>query len=242
VSGISAWSFSRWRKYDTCPYSAYLAYVEKLPEEAGPAMARGSRIHAELEEYLCGGNRLPPEALNFQRELEALKSAVGLRSEEQWAFDGDWNSCDWFARHCWLRMKVDARYGARDEGVLTIIDFKTGCKPPREPSKYDELQKEIYAVGAHAKFGDALREVRVEYWYVDRPAGTNIFKRVFHPEDLEALRGHWEAIGRDLCTLCASAEWPKTPGPHCNWCSFHERRGGPCDGIGEEEVGDDGAF
>lgn len=243
MSGLKAWSFSRWRRYDTCPHQAFLAYIKKLEEQQGPALVRGQKIHEDLETYLKGGSsRIPPEGLNLKRELMSLKKAPGLRVEDQWAFRFDLKPCDWFDRHCWLRAKVDARYGLRESGLLTIVDFKTGCKPPRQPGKYDDLQKEIYAACAAAKFGDALLEVDVEYWYLDRPVDDNIYRETFNKHQLADRLEYWTEVGRELTSRPADEPWEKTPGLHCRWCSFHTNKGGPCDGGSEEEEADDGSF
>ncbi len=238
MSGLKAWSFSRWRKYDTCPRSAKYAYIDRLPDPPGPAMARGQAVHEALEKYLKGeADHVPPEGLNLKQELMSLKKAPGLRVEDQWAFRGDWSECGWFAKGCWLRCKVDARYGLRDAGMLTIVDFKTGCKPPMEPSKYDDLQKELYAVAAYSKFKDHLDVVVVEYWYLDRPSDDNIYRRVFEKDELAGLQTYWHEVG---VHMCADDEFEKRPGFYCRWCPFRDDKGGPCDG--REEDATDGAF
>lgn len=235
---IPAWSFSRWRKWDACPRSAKHAYIDKLPDPPGPAMQRGSDIHEACEVYLKAPMHdavpCPEEALSFRREMEELHAAPGLHVEESWAFTKDWKECDWFDRRAWFRAKVDARHGAKADGVMTIIDFKTGSAN-RQPGPEAEKQAECYALAAFKKFNGHLHKVIVEFWYFDRPLEDNRRQWVYTREHDEAqLLAKWGTEGTLLTT---DVRFPKRPGFHCRWCAFNVKKGGPCDAVAETTPG-----
>lgn len=238
MKNLKAWSFSRWRKYDQCARSAKHAYIDKLPDPPGPAMKRGSDVHEACEEYLKAPADhpvpCPPEALDFADEMEALRVAPGIYSEEEWAFKADWSKCGWFDKDAWFRAKVDARHGKKTDGVMYIVDFKTGCKPPRQPGPIEQDQRELYALAAFKRFGDALREVNVDFWYFDRPLeAQNVYHDSFTRADLAALEEKW---GVRSFTLTNDTDFAKSPGKYCFWCPYHTKKGGPCNG--REDRGD----
>jgi hypothetical protein len=199
-------------------------------------MKRGSDVHTACEEYLKApvSNPLPcpPEALNFREQMESLRTEPGLHSEEEWAFRSDWSECGWFDSDAWFRAKVDVRFGARDKGILNIVDFKTGsAKRPPGPEVYE--QAELYALAAFKKFGDSVRQVRVKFWYFDRPFSDNIREGVFEGGDVPHLADKW---GVRAFTLTHDSAFDKTPGYFCRWCAFNAKKGGPCDGVPSAEV------
>lgn len=241
---LPAWSFSRYRKWNDCPRAAKHSYIDKLPDPPGPAMKRGSDIHKACEDYLNAPQDhpipCPPEALGFRGEMESLRTETGLRVEEQWSFDKDWNEVSWFDKRAFFRAKVDVRFGRRDGGILTIIDFKTGSAK-RAPGPEVKDQIEVYALAAFKKFGDAVKEVHVHFWYFDRPPADNTRSRIFKSEfDRDDLVEKWGKIAKDLTT---DEIFVKRPGKHCFWCAFHKKKNGPCDGRvdGERSI-DDGGF
>ena len=227
---IEAWSFSRYKTHSECPRRAKYAYVDRLPE-APPshAMLRGQMVHEACERYLkkVKGAKIPPEALNFKKEMQQLRRARKLASEDEWACTADWVRCNWMDQDVWLRAKVDAHYSLADPHMV-IIDFKTGSvRTP--PDEWAFKQRSLYALFAFMRYPQ-VQGVEVGMWYFDRPEGTNLFIDSYTRRGhLKRLRNTWE---RRAKKITSDRKFPAKPGNACSsssvcpvfCCTFPNRK------------------
>lgn len=101
IKKITAWSFSRYSTYKTCPYKLKLTAIDKLKEPKNQAMERGAQIHELAEQYIKGKiARLPPELKLFEAEFKRLKAQFkkkisGMVVEDNWSFTKDWDETAW---------------------------------------------------------------------------------------------------------------------------------------------------
>jgi RecB family exonuclease len=229
AKGFTAWSFSRYRAYTTCPLQAKLSMIDKLPQPASPAMDRGSSIHDTAAAYVKGEMRQLPEALTLFKDLFVdlrKRYETDVVVEDSWAFRRDWSVTtydDW--DNCWLRVKVDI---ARLTGQhIDILDWKTGKYSPQYNVADYELQLDLYSLGALLIFGDAIPDMTVSPHLVYLDHG------VVHPEkpitytlkDLPRLKKEWE---RRTAPMLNDRMFPPNPGQQCTWCAFTKAKGGPC--------------
>ena len=215
------WSISRLSLFETCAKKFEFKYIAKIPEVEGPAMRRGSAIHAEAETYLKKKvSRLPASLVRFGDDFRRLRKRRAA-PEAMWAFDRDWNPVrfddtfkDW--DHIWLLAKTDAHY-TYDKTVV-VVDFKTGAV------RASEDQEKLYALAALAKFADAAF-ARPEFWYLDHgttfPETPNVYAR----RDVARMKKEFEARAMKIEK---AKRYSATPGRHCNWCSYSKTKGGPC--------------
>lgn len=212
---ITAWSFSRWWTYQTCPYQAKLKYIDKIGKPfAGPAAERGTEIHQLGEDYLLKKLPRPPaEYGKFKPQLKELRQ-LKADAEKEWAFTRAWERTTWFASNTWLRVKVDAVALADD--TATVVDFKTG-------KVYDHhmLQMDLYAVAAMIQIPVAKR-VRTALWYVDQGKGE---EETFPRTSLTKLKKSWE---KKAAPMLADTKFKPTPSEACRRCEFSAAKGGPC--------------
>ncbi len=211
---FQAWSFSRWGDYDKCPQFAYYRHLEKLPEEKGEPLLRGSRVHKEAEVYLKAKRKpkkIPPSLRFFEEDFALLRKQKAV-AEGRWAFDVGWNLVPYFDDKVWCRMIVDARTKNR------IIDFKTG----REYPKHDQ-QLELYAVGGFSA-DPTLQTIHAEMFYLDSGDSTELeFDRTKYYDSLVQT---WDdRVG----PMMEDNTFDPTPGDEaCRWCPHGCSRGGPC--------------
>lgn len=211
---FTAWSFSRLYAWEECPLRAKLKLIDKLKEPEGPALARGNEIHKEAEKYASGQLRTVPKSLALMSDdFKGLKKAKPL-VEQQWAFNIDWEPCDWFGRDAWLRVICDAVTVSPPHAV--VIDHKTG----KFREGYND-QVELFALAALAKFQD-IETVRTELWYVDH---GKIIPNDFDRSMEKKLRAKW--VKRAKPMLLDKSFNPR-PGGHCRWCHFSKAKGGQC--------------
>lgn len=215
VQRIEAWSFSRWKDYEKCPFYAKLKHIDKKKEAGGAAMLRGGEIDKKAELYLKGQlDDLPAELASFSEEFAELKK-LSPNCQEEWAFDANWRQVDWFSKQAWCRVKMDA--AALVKKVLRCIDFKTG--KPREDHK---LQLGLYALAGLLIFPKATK-VETNLWYTDLgKEDPKTFTRAQVPQ----LKAEWEERVQPMLTDTRFA--PK-PGNYCSWCPHSRSKGGPCE-------------
>lgn len=219
VEKITAFSYSRYSEYQTCPLKAKLKCIDNLKEPSNEAMERGSKIHGLAEDYLTRRiKRLPKELKLFDKEFKALlKDGAPLMVEEQWAFDKNWKSYDWFSKETYCRMMIDVAENYLEMGELVLIDHKTG-----KVRENHVEQCGLYALGAFMKFPDASRIV-AKLWYLDQ--GVEV-KEVFdRKKDLPRLKKLWKANVRPMLNDTFFAPRPNN---FCRWCHFRKDNGGPC--------------
>jgi RecB family exonuclease len=226
---LVAWSYSRFDTYDKCPHQALHKYVlkTKTEEKEGKALVRGRDVHNTAEAYVDAERKprkMPTDLKLFEEEFLALRTLKKSKdtevfTEQQWAFDLNWQVVDWYADRAWCRIKTDATILDRftDESVR-VIDYKTG-----KIRTGHEKQLELYAVGAFARF-EWAHTVNAELWFLDQGEIKEIeFKRGAH---YTKIRKRWESRVRRI--LADRIFKPKPDGYVCNWCPYAKKRGGPC--------------
>jgi RecB family exonuclease len=229
-SKITAWSFSRYNTYRTCPRRAKYLYIDKMKEPGSPAMDRGSDIHKLAERYVKGQvARLPPVLALFRDRLAAMRKAfrsdrASIAVEETWAFRRDWTRTTWDDWDgCWLRIKLDVAHVT--VGGVEITDWKTGKFSPQYNLDQYVEQLELYALGSLIVYPDQpvtpyLRFTDHEITYPAAGEGTT-----YVPADLPRLKKAWEKKTRPM--LSDSTFAPRA-NSGCRWCHFRKDNGGPC--------------
>jgi CRISPR/Cas system-associated exonuclease Cas4 (RecB family) len=214
---IKAWSFSRWKDYEQCPFRAKCKHVDRMKEPPSPAMERGSNIHKMAEDYTTGAlKRLPKELKLFNDRFKALKKAKAT-VEQSWAFTRKWGITQWNDwQNCWLRVKVDAFYKEGD--TLFVIDHKTGKR------KEDHLEQlSLYALSGMVIVPE-VKKVVTSLWYLDS-GETGGEGQEFSDKEVPALKKDWEKKTR---AMLSDTRFAPKPGYYCQWCPFSKGKGGPC--------------
>jgi len=228
---VTAWSYSRWSGWDTCPLQFKLRTIDKLPEPPSPAMTRGGDIHTMAEDWVAAPKKLPlPEELDsFPDEFIALralrrkkKAAIFKEAgpmvevEMEWSFTDEWERTAWFGPDAWCRIKVDVF--VFDKVLPRCIDHKTG--------KIREAHIEqmgLYALGAFKRY-PMIEAVQSELWYLDAGVEkTLVFNRVDHEVKLQKK---WE---KRAAGLMSDRRFVPRQSPICRWCNFSASKGGQCE-------------
>jgi hypothetical protein len=215
---VTAWSFSTMKSFKECKYRVYLQKVKKLKEESGPAAERGTRIHQEAEDYVCGKIPTLSSDLKAFEDVEGafakLKQAFDegrVSLEGEWAYTIHWEPTEWLANDCWVRIKLDA-FERIDETSGRVIDYKTGKRVGNEISHGQ--QGLLYAIGTFLKYPE-LEFLEVEFWYTDQ---KEISRKTYTRDQAMTFFPGWHRQGVELTT---EKEFDPTPSQHaCRWCSF----------------------
>jgi CRISPR/Cas system-associated exonuclease Cas4 (RecB family) len=209
------WSYSSISTYENCPAQWHYSYVLKLPEQPSAAMARGTRLHGDCEQFLKGGlTVLPWELKKVSLRLNDLKM-MGAKSEVTWLLNKGWGPVT-EGEIPWIKAIIDVHW--LQGKVLHVRDFKSG----REYVDH-RAQLELYSIMGLCLFPEATR---AEYAaiYLDT-AHTSNEGSIIRGAMLERKMKDWN--DRALKLFEDQGYLPK-PGKHCDWCAFSHHKGGPC--------------
>lgn len=228
-STFTAWSFTRYNDWRTCPLFAKLKHLDKLPTPKSPAMERGAMIAKASEDYLLKRtSRLIPELQSFKAEYQFYRKQKNLVVEENWGFDANWNPVAWDDwNNCKLRVKIDVGYLDLKDNELHIRDGKSG-KFREEKNEEYMLQLELYTAAGIAMYPDVKYVIpRLNYTDlgITYPDGTKVPDVVYTADEARALQKTWD---RRVKPLFAEKRFAPRPGNGCRWCPFSKAKGGPC--------------
>jgi hypothetical protein len=210
-----------WSKLDTyraCPAQFKYQYVDKIKTPTNAAMARGSVIHDQLEQYLNGWGTAWPKDIQpkWQSFANALRDTHDVRTEAAWGVDRSWKLLpNWLHPKTWLRAKGDWFY--KDGKLLVMGDWKTGKY--RVPS---DDQIELYAVIGVSVMPD-VTEVHTSFCFVDQPEQPLVLK--YSAKELTKLRGKFV---QEFLKIEKERKWAPKPSSKCRWCPFSRQKNGPC--------------
>jgi CRISPR/Cas system-associated exonuclease Cas4 (RecB family) len=220
---IKAWSMSRLDVYETCPYRAYLQYVQKIPTpELVPkegqdehALVRGLRVHTAAERFVIDDINLIDELQNFSdafhlQRAKYRESPDLCAIEQEWAIDECWQQTGWSSDTAWGRMKLD--YAELNPPEMTIVDYKTGKKYPVKHIQ----QGQLYALVSSIRYPE-IEKFNVAFWYLD--SGETL-KQSYNRTQLEMFKEDFDRRARTMTT--ATEFPPKSSAYACRFCPYGE--------------------
>lgn len=224
---IPAWSWSRLEVYESCPYRAYLSYVERIPtKELVPPegkdehpLTRGTRVHQAAEDFVTRDILLVEELAAFEEQFETQRCQYQENPdacivEAEWAIDQNWQPTGWSSPNAWGRMKLD--WGYVDGPNMTIVDYKTGNK---YATKHVQ-QGQLYALAARAHFPE-VENFNVAFWYLDK---NDVLEHSYSAIKIDVLR---DGFDRRAKTMTMATDFPPRPsGYTCRFCPYGEGKDG----------------
>ena len=243
---LTSWSFSVYQQWVRCAWSVCLEKVQRVRvvEPPNPVFIKGNRSHAIAEQFIGGKGRKRPDLVEIlppavpggapiKIDLSKIKEhLVDLRTrkadvEREWAFDRQWNPCDWKDwNRAWLRVKTDVCAHTEAPPHVDIVDWKTG-----KPHDEHRQQRSLYALGGLQLVqlgllagGSKDATLTARHIYMDWPEckATEEFKF----KDLPALKREWLARVKPMME---DTTYRANPGYACRYCKFAPANGGPCE-------------
>lgn len=243
----AALSPSRLADFQACPRRYQHASIERIPQPATYATAKGRLVHYVLEHLfaLPGPERTRERAGEFV--APAFDAVVTDDVAREIALDD--------ARRTILREEVDAilttyftmedpatvesdgvelrlhadvdgapvmgildRLDRDEDGELTIVDYKTGAVPDSRYDSYTFANTELYAALCERARGQRPKSIRLLYVTHGREIERGVSPVVTSARADAAARA-WSKITR----YYADGEFPATPSPRaCRFCSYQD--------------------
>jgi len=238
---------SRLSDFQACPRRYQHASVERLPQPASYASAKGRFVHYVFEQlFLLENNeRTIARAREFvepaKTEIltEDVRLDIGLDdallakmlSETEAIIVRYFEMEDpstVTSEGVELRLGVEVNgaplYGILDrldrdaDGSLTIVDYKTGALPNRNYDSSTFANTELYAALCEAKLGERPSTIRLMYVAHGQSIERNVTDVVVKAR-ANAAAGAWTKINR----YYDDGDFPATPSSNaCRFCSFKD--------------------
>lgn len=213
-------SISGWNTWDQCPAKYRYSYVEKRPRgPSHPAAARGTEIHASVDQFMQGkSEEIHPEIrFRYGQWLSSLRMHRPM-PEMKFAVTKNWEWCDFEDPDRMWRGIIDLACDMSEgERVVDLYEWKTG-------QIYDshKYQAELYALIGLVKWENADLS-RVTNVYFDQKQNTPPAE--MRREDLEGYKMMWlerynQVMDDDI--------YPANPGWYCRYCDHSRGNHGPC--------------
>lgn len=233
------WSFSRLTRFESCPLSYKLHYLDRLPSEPTVPLQFGKLIHAVLEELYVEhtlDERVAP--LRLARAYELFQRdwpSSGLTGRELFGA-----GLDILKTYCAAQGVVDHRtvlaiekefrlpigggevlgYIDRidrvDDETIEVVDYKTNYQIFSREEVDESLQLGLYELAVRRLY-PWVKRVRLSYLMLRHGAQKQSTSR--SPEALEATLRYAATLGAAMDT---TEDFPARVGPNCVYCD-HRR-------------------
>lgn len=233
---------SRASDFKACPQLYKFRAIDRLPEPADPYRARGSLVHAVLEELfrLPPVDRTPEAAERLLREVwdacraEEILAGLDLPgdAEAAWLTTAETMLRNAFlledpgavavedvevkvahtTEHTALRGIVD-RIEHHPDGGWILADYKTGRSPSDTYALGAFFGLQFYALICWRAFGELPRELRL--FQLGVPEVLTLRPT---PEMLEGLERKLDALGAAVLRAIRTGDWRPRPSTLCTRC------------------------
>jgi putative RecB family exonuclease len=236
---------SRLADFQACPRRYQYASVERIPQPASYATAKGRFVHYVFEQLFLQ----PGEERTIERAREFIEPAVeviltnDVRSEismdeemlARLVIETEVIIAKYFAMEDPSQVTsegVELRLGVTVEGAplfgildrldrdadggLTIVDYKTGGMPNRNYDSQTFANAELYAALCAAKLGEQPTKIRLMYVAQGETIERGVTDVVVKAR-AQAAANAWDRINR----YYDDGAFPATPSANtCRFCSF----------------------
>jgi hypothetical protein len=212
-SSVYPLSFSKMKIGEQCDLRYDYQYHSKTVKDPGSDASRfGDRVHKAFEKYLRDGEELPDNLAKFKTLLDKLGSLPGQKYYEyQMAVSLEKEPCDWWAKDCSWRAKIDLI--SIDGDTASVGDWKTG-----KPS-LDTEQMKLTAALVLATFPQINTVKTAYFWlYHQSPPQTMVFTR----DMLPILWAHFDKKADRLQHVVDEGVFRAKPSGLCPWCPAYE--------------------
>lgn len=211
-----ALSHSKLNTFKQCPRKFRLQYIDKAQEfeyVESPAAARGTKLHAQLEEWVLAKINETPE-VKLSPECESVLPIINnlvnnyekVYPEQKVSINEDHKEVSWFDRSTYYRGIIDLMVINDDEAI--VIDYKSG-----KVRDYDGFGGQLHLMAMIVfSIRPEINKVTTAYLFLDH---KHTIKLDFTRDDMSALMKYYK---KQFDLVNAETEFKPTVNRYCHWC------------------------
>ena len=238
---------SRASDFTTCPLLYRFRTIDRFPEPPSPATARGTLVHLVLERLfdVVAEGRTPEAAVGLidqaWQDLLTRNPDYQLVHDEiplaQWLSECAAHIDSYFiledprtveptkreepvevqvSDDLLLRGFVD-RIDIDEDGMMAVIDYKTGKAPPPAFEAKAMFQMKFYALVLWKQTGNIPKTLRLMYL-----GDGSVLEYSPDESDLNATQRRVMALWSAIKRCMATGEFAPNPGALCRFCNHHQ--------------------
>jgi len=202
-----AWSYSRYKAYDSCPKRHYEVDLAKNYVEDSEQLQWGGEVHKALELATTGDTPLPDSMRDYQKWVDQMKGGEGtLYVEQQYAITRDFRPTEWYADDVWFRGICDVLRVSPSGRTAMARDYKTGAI--RHDSRQLMLMAQCIFIH-HPK----VRRIKTEFvWLKDDCVTPETFDR-------SSIFREWIPVMPHVARMEEAAKTMNYPPKPCGLCA-----------------------
>jgi DNA helicase II / ATP-dependent DNA helicase PcrA len=229
-------SYSQIQTFDTCPLHYKLKYILKIPPFPTPALSFGSSVHGVLREFYQAkikGAAITPDAIETLLQKGWIKEGYTSRDHEKSAYEQAKKILQRYIEHNGIvplateipfqfslpGLKVGGRIDRIDKlenGMIEIIDYKTGSNMPDGKKLLTDLQMTLYGLAATSVhdelFNKSPSDILLSLYYLNTDTKLTTTRTTEQLEEVkEILKKKAEEISKSdfACSVanCKNCEY-----------------------------------
>jgi|SaaInlStandDraft_5_1057022.scaffolds.fasta_scaffold01038_16 CRISPR/Cas system-associated exonuclease Cas4 (RecB family) len=212
-----ALSYSKLNNFKQCPRKFRLQYLDKVEEfkyVESPAAARGTKLHAQLEDWVKAKIESKP-SVKLSKECESAIPIVeklvdqyeNVYPEQKVSINLDHKEVSWFDRSTYYRGIIDLMVTDGDKAV--VIDYKSG-----KVRDYDGFGGQLHLMAMIVfSIRPEINKVTAAYLFLDHKQTTTV---EFTRDDMSALMKYYK---KQFDLVNAETEFKPTVNRYCHWCT-----------------------
>jgi hypothetical protein len=181
-------------------------------------MERGSKIHDSLEQFMNGHTEIlhPDIHEHYGQFFFSIRENYTVQPEAKWAFDWQWEPCNYDSPDCMVRGFMDLKFVPEDDNIQ-VYEYKTG-KQYTDDHRHQGLLYGVSALLQHPQ----KKGVDVTIVYLDLKKND----KTYYPASM--LFEYKPMFKKEFREIEDCEEFIPKPHYGCRWCQFSKNNGGPC--------------
>lgn len=202
-----AWSYSRYKAYDSCPLRHYEVDIAKNFTEQSEQLVWGNEVHKAIEEATVGKTPLPDTMRDYQKWVDQITGGAGtIYVEQKFAITKNFLPTEFFAPDVWFRGICDVLRVSPSGRTALARDYKTGA------IKHDSRQLMLMAQCIFVHY-PTVQRIKTEFiWLKNDCTGEETFDR-------DTILNEWPPLMPLVKSMEQSAKTMNYPPKPCGLCA-----------------------
>lgn len=217
MAALKTWSYSAATTFEKCPKQYFHLYVAKdIKQDPNTEhFLYGNEVHKACENYYKYGTALPAKFSQFQPIIEKINLIKGEKlAEYKVGLTKELEPCGFFDDNVFLRAVADLVILDRENGIATVIDWKTG-----KSSQYaDTRQLSLLSMCIFKHFPE-IKTIKSGLVFL---VAKDMVREQFHVDNIDDMWAEWDVLTHRIDQAYQSNVFNAVPNFGCkSFCPVH---------------------